>query len=105
MEKPNLSYIEELSGGDNAFKEKLIAIVKKELPREISDYKTNIEAASYEKAAENVHKLKHKISILGLEEAYYMAMDYEEDLRNERLECQSKFEAILLQMSQFIELL
>ena len=35
MEKPNLSYIESMSGGDKAFEQKLIDIIKKEFPEEI----------------------------------------------------------------------
>ncbi len=103
MEQPNLSYIEELSGGDQSFKKKLIDIVKQELPHEISEYNTHVKAGLFDLAAENVHKLKHKISILGLEQAYYLAVDYEEDLKNKKMEKQVEFEKILSQMSLFIE--
>ena len=36
MEKPNLSYIESMSGGDKAFEQKLIDIIKKEFSQVIS---------------------------------------------------------------------
>lgn len=103
MEHPNLSYIDELSGGDQAFKQKLIDIIKKELPVEISEYESNMKACHFEIAAENVHKLKHKISILGLVDAYDLAIDYEEDVKSGCLDKQSEFELILSKMSQFIE--
>ena len=70
MEKPNLSYINELSGGDEAFKNKLITIIKKEFPEEKEVYFKNFKAKNFKASAENVHKLKHKISILGLEKSY-----------------------------------
>ncbi len=38
MELPNLTYINELSGNDDSFKEKIIAIIKNELPEEIKNY-------------------------------------------------------------------
>jgi hypothetical protein len=31
---------------------------------------------------QSVHKLKHKISILGLEKSYYIAEEYESDQNN-----------------------
>lgn len=38
MEQPNLNYINELSGDSIDFKEKIIGIIKKELPEEIAIY-------------------------------------------------------------------
>ena len=34
MNKPNLTYINKLSGGDKAFEEKIISIIKEEFPIE-----------------------------------------------------------------------
>lgn len=105
METPNLSYIETLAAGDSSFKTQLISIVKAELPLEIEEYKTNIESENWKNTAENVHKLKHKISILGLEKAYYLAIDYEEQLLEGKVQLKEKFEDILLSMSEFVETL
>ena len=80
MEQPNLSYIDSLSGGDKDFKQKLIDIIKKEYPEEKDIYLTNIKKGNYKQAASNVHKLKHKISILGLEKSYDIAANYEANL-------------------------
>ena len=102
MERPNLSYIEELSAGDLLFRSKLITIVKKELPEEIDIYTENIKKGLLKEAAENVHKLKHKISILGLVKSYHLAIEFEEDLKIGSLSKQQDFEAILSEMTQFI---
>lgn len=102
MEQPNLTYIDTLANGDEAFKTLLIQIVKDELPSEIEEYKANIKNKSFAVAAENVHKLKHKISILGLEKAYYLAIDFEEELKESMFSQQENFESILDQMSHFV---
>jgi len=102
MEQANFSYIDALSGGDDLFKQKLIQIVKDELPQEIKVYEQNIAATNFQEAAENVHKLKHKISILGMEESYHVAMDYEENLKNSSLDLRASFELVLSQMIQFM---
>ena len=82
MEQPNLLYISTLSGGDEAFKTKLITIIKTEFPSEKTVYIKNIEAKNFKEASENVHKLKHKISILGLEKSYKIAADFENNLKD-----------------------
>ncbi len=105
MEEPNFTYIEELSGGDAQFKEKLLSIVKIEFPVEVSVYEENINNAAFIKAAENVHKLKHKFGILGLEKGYQVAIDYEENLKIGSTQLQGEFEDILKKISLFISTL
>ncbi|HKJ49296.1 MAG TPA: Hpt domain-containing protein [Christiangramia sp.] len=101
-EQPNLSYIHQLSGGDRAFEEKLLDVVKRELPVEIDELKNNLQADNFSEAAANVHKLKHKISILGLEKSYYIAERYEDELREGNNKMQAEFEDILQRMLVFI---
>lgn len=101
-EQPNLSYIHQLSGGDQAFEEKLMAVVKKELPQEVEIYHKSINSENFREAALIVHKLKHKISILGLEESYRFAEIYEDELRDDRNKKQAEFENILQTMLSFI---
>ena len=81
IETPNLNYLKEISGGDTEFEEKLLRIVKIELPEEINTYKNFLNENNFKQAAELVHKIKHKISILGLEKSYQVAIDYEENLK------------------------
>ncbi|MFD2433945.1 Hpt domain-containing protein [Mesonia maritima] len=93
-EQPNLSSIKELSGGDTDFESLLINIIKKELPEEIETYHNNLSSKNYQLAADNVHKLKHKISALGLEASYYLATDYENELRENNLSKKYDFEEV-----------
>jgi len=103
MEQPNLLYIKNLSGGDKAFEDKLISIIKKEYPQEKNIYLKNIKALNLEEAANNVHKLKHKISILGLEKSYEIANNFEIKLKDNCLDGQNNFEIILNTITRFLK--
>ncbi|MCA0152068.1 Hpt domain-containing protein [Winogradskyella vincentii] len=105
MEQPNLSYIQSMSGGNEEFEQKLIGIIKKEFPLEKQEYRGNISAGNYKLAASNVHKLKHKISILGLERSYEVAVNYEDSLIEHKTDGQEDFEAILQIMTDFLKTL
>ncbi|WP_396600819.1 Hpt domain-containing protein [Algibacter sp. R77976] len=102
MEQPNLSYINQLSGGDKAFEDKLIAIIQKEFPEEKAIYFKNIENNNFKEAAGNVHKLKHKISILGLEKSYEVAVNFEENLLEQSTTGKVEFENIMQIITDFL---
>ncbi|WP_299762483.1 Hpt domain-containing protein [uncultured Dokdonia sp.] len=102
MEQPNHSYIDQLSAGNKAFKEKLISVIKEEFPEEKAIYLKNISAKNYKEAAENVHKIKHKISILGLEKSYEVARAFENNLKEEKTNLKDEFENILHVISEYL---
>lgn len=102
MEQPNSNYINELSGEDIEFKQKMITIIKTELPHEIESYKTFFASENYKATAEIVHKLKHKISVLGLEKSYYIAEEFEDNLKKNSTVLQNEFEEILCVMQNFV---
>ena len=102
MEQPNLTYIDELSEDNIEFKSKLIGILKNELPNEIKGYREEMENSNFAKATQSVHKLKHKISILGLEKSYYIAEEYEGNLKNNSTSLNADFENILNIMQEFV---
>jgi len=103
MEQPNQNYINTLSGGDEVFKQKLINVIKKEFPEEKQVYFKNYNAKNYKLAADNVHKLKHKISILGLEKSYGVAVAYENNLLEGSINQKEQFEAILNNITNYLE--
>lgn len=102
METPNLNYINDLSGDNEEFKAKIINILKRELPVEVEVYRNEMQKADYNQAAQAVHKLKHKVSILGLEKSYYIASDYEDNLNDNSVALKSDFESILKAMEEFV---
>ena len=101
MEKPNLSYINEIAGDDEAFRAKLIGVIKNELPGEIAEYKQSVTVPDYAQAANHVHKLKHKISVMGMEKSYYLAEDFEKNLKQGNTEKIAEFELVLAAMQDF----
>ncbi|THD67602.1 Hpt domain-containing protein [Robertkochia marina] len=100
---PNLSYIHQLSGGDKVFEYKIFEVIKKELPQELLAFKHCIEKNNFKEASSVVHKLKHKISILGMEQNYALAEIYEKELKEGINNGQQEFEEILQGMLTFIE--
>ena len=102
MEQPNFSYINSLCGGDEVFKQKLIDIIKLEFPEEKEVYYANYTSKNFKQAAENVHKLKHKISILGLEKSYEVASQFENNLKEDNAALQDEFNEILNVISLFL---
>jgi HPt (histidine-containing phosphotransfer) domain-containing protein len=102
MEKPNLEYIEQLARGDESIRNELIDVIKTEFPEEKEEYFNYLEKKEFKKIEESVHKLKHKISILGLEKSYGIANEFEHNLRELSLERQEDFEKILKAITTYI---
>ncbi len=101
-DQPNLNYINSLSEGDKSFEMKLLAIIKKEFKQEKNTYYNNMKNDNFKLCAENVHKIKHKISILGLEKSYEIAEQYENNLREGNYELQNKFSDILNKVTNYL---
>ncbi|WP_397447013.1 Hpt domain-containing protein [Polaribacter sp. R77954] len=105
MEKPNLIYINQLARGDESIKQTLIDVIKAEFPDEIKEYFKSIEEENFKEIEANVHRIKHKFSILGLEKNYEKANQFEENLREHQLNISQKdnFEKILSVISQYLK--
>lgn len=102
MEQPNMTYINELSGGDKEFESKIITIIKQEFPEEKQNYYSSIEKEDFNTAAAHVHKLKHKISILGLKASYNVASDYENNLKRNTTNGKAAFDEVLHTITNFL---
>lgn len=104
MEVPNLNYIDQLARGDESIKETLIQVIKTEFPEELFSYKTSLNSSNFKNIEDNVHRIKHKFSILGLEKAYKNAVAFELSLRDNSInkEQQESFEHTLTLISNFI---
>lgn len=103
MEKPNLNYVKEMSGGDAEFEKTIVGILKMEYPQEKAIYYKSVEENDLKKIADIVHKLKHKISILGLLKSYELAIGYEKSLLSGSMEGKEDFEEILQNMTDYLE--
>ena len=65
-------------------------------------YYNNMKNDNFKLCAENVHKIKHKISILGLEKSYEIAERYENNLREGNSALQDKFSDILNNVTNYL---
>lgn len=103
METPNLDYVNSLARDDDSFKDLLIDVIKNEFPVERKEYFESCKNNDYKKIEESVHKIKHKISILGLEESYKIADEYEHNLRLKSNDKASDFNLILATISNYLK--
>ncbi|MFP2995177.1 Hpt domain-containing protein [Spongiivirga sp. MCCC 1A20706] len=104
-ETPNLNYINELAAGDLGIKTKLINIMKNEFPEERAEFAIYMQSSEYNKASEQVHKLKHKINILGLQKGYVLAKNFENDLKNENTSLNDRFRKLLNTIENYLNTL
>ncbi|MBU3011552.1 Hpt domain-containing protein [Polaribacter vadi] len=95
MELPNLSVIKEISGDDIEFQNSILGIIKEEFTEEVNLFKQNFKAKKYIETSNNVHKLKHKISLLGLKKGLKTATEYEIALKKDNIELHHNFLEIL----------
>lgn len=103
MDTPNLNYIKELSGGDEQFEEKVLSVLKEEFPQELDRFLNHYQNKDYKKSAEDVHKLKHKISILGLVNGYHLAAAFENELKLESDSLYGSFMEVMDQIKLFLK--
>nr|WP_299383030.1 Hpt domain-containing protein [Allomuricauda sp.] len=101
-ERPNLDYIKEISGGNEEFEKKFLNIIQTEFPKEMNEYIQTLEANDLEELAKIVHKIKHKLGILGLTDGYKLAIKYEEDLKYGNIKLKDEFREILRSVEEFI---
>ena len=105
MEQPNLFYIQKLSGGDKDFEKTLIDVIKTEFPVEKAAYFKSITEKDLKRAAETVHKLKHKVSILGFEKGYEETSNFEHNLIDNKTEGQEGFESMMLVITDYLKII
>lgn len=102
-EIPNLNYINQLAKNDLILRNRLLTVLKNEFPTEVQNYKAHVLQSNFLEMSECVHKLKHKIGLLGLEKAYYMASDFEEQLKNGSAALHADFDQVLKNIDSFLK--
>ncbi len=103
MEAPNLSYVKKLSKGDLEFEKNILGIVKEELQSEIDNYYNYLKEKNYTKTKVFVHRIKHKMSILGLEKSYEITNTFENSIKTLNFKNQGYFEKMLPVMLNYLE--
>lgn len=104
-EQPNTLYIENLAKGNEEFRARFIGILKSEFPVEKANYLSLMQRMQYEEAWQEVHKIKHKFSILGLVEGHELASTHEESLRDGDPRYHEQFSEVLDGVGTYIQTL
>jgi|KNS7NT10metaT_FD_contig_71_665821_length_5308_multi_4_in_0_out_0_2 hypothetical protein len=103
METPNYTIINALAKGDDEVKKMILEVLIEEFPLEKESYFNYFNLKDFKKTQEIVHKIKHKISVLGLDKSYELANIYENNLLNSSIENHKDFEKTLEVISSFIK--
>ncbi len=103
MTEPNLNVIHKMSQGDQGFEKQLLDIARQELIIEVEEFRKWMECKNHKLAAELVHKIKHKVSLLGMEKSYETVQEFEEQLKRGRLALHPDFEVIIEKMTTFLK--
>lgn len=102
METPNLTVIQAIAEDDKEFQDEILSILKKEFAIETENFKKHFEAKRYSEASDSVHKLKHKISLVGLEKGLILAATYEKALKKGDIKLHEKFIDILHKIDVYL---
>ena len=103
IELPDLSKFDEICDHDQKCKRQMISILKREFPKEKNSFYELFKANKYKDTAAVVHKLKHKIHLLNLEEGYAVASEFEHQLLHNTTELFNHFVNILDTIEQFLK--
>jgi HPt (histidine-containing phosphotransfer) domain-containing protein len=99
---PNLDYIDEIAENDTVFKNKLISIIKNEFPIEKDEFLKNITENNFLLASQNVHKLKHKINMLGLKKGSEIAIKFENELLKKNNNLKEEFIEVIKLIENYL---
>lgn len=103
MEEPNLSYIKNLSKGEISFEMEILNVLKEELQDDINSYYDYFDRKNLKQTKLFVHRIKHKMGILGLEKSYEITNRFEKSLSNSDIKDQIYFESMLPIMINFLK--
>lgn len=102
-EEPNFNNLIQLSDGDEAIKNSLWLVLKEEFIKEVEDYNLKITENNLSIASGIVHKLRHKIGFLGMQMAYDLSYQYQQNLEFDSTDLKEDFELILDTINKFIK--
>ncbi|MGB1240923.1 MAG: hypothetical protein ACPG49_00270 [Chitinophagales bacterium] len=77
----DLSYLRQISEGDISFEREILLIYLREVPLLAQKTKKTLKVGDYKTAADLIHKLKSKIRVIGLKQAWRLADFIEASLR------------------------
>ncbi len=94
----DLSYLEEVSGGNKEFIIEMIDIFLAQTPGHITELNGAVAAKEWRKIAELAHKIKPTLAFMGVDSAKEVMAEIEKDGRNEE-----NYEGIVFKIDQLQE--
>jgi HPt (histidine-containing phosphotransfer) domain-containing protein len=79
--EPDLTYLNELAGGDEAFRKEMLEIFLAEVPPALEKIPSLLEAEAWQELFATVHNLRSKLRILGLKDLNDLANQIEQDCK------------------------
>lgn len=105
VETPNMNYVIELGGEDHIFRKKFVEILKREFTDQLGNYLYHIKQDEPRAAAEVVHKIKYKFTMLSMKRAFYFSEAYEEQLHVGDMSSDDDFKKILKTVKEYLKTL
>ncbi|MFS4493262.1 hypothetical protein [Maribacter sp. 2308TA10-17] len=102
QEVPNLSYIKTLSNTDIEFHNEFLKTLSEEYSSDLRAYLFCIENGAPRAAASKVSKLKDKLNILGMKNAFSFAERHQRKLQKGNKSSDRKFKKILARADHFL---
>lgn len=103
METPNLDYIRQISDGDIDFEKTLLSILKLEFPAECKLLNDNFDNNNFDEVALNIHKIKHKLGMLGMHNSVDLASKCEKSIKEGITEQYKDLILILERINVYLE--
>jgi HPt (histidine-containing phosphotransfer) domain-containing protein len=101
--EPTFSYLDELSGDNKAFKQRIIQIIIEDLPQDFAAYAYALENQNHHRAAELVHRITQKIAFLQMNDSIKLADEHEMQLRQGNTIYMKDFSDIIDKILKFLE--
>ncbi len=101
-EAPNLSYIKTLSNSDVEFHNEFLKALSGEYTADLRAYFFCIEMGAPKAAASKVNKLKDKLNILGMKQAFSFAERHQRKLQKGNKSSDRRFKEILAKADRFL---
>ena len=102
---PNTKYIEQLADGDVQFMQSCITVLKTEFVIDTDAYFEQFKQQEFYLCAKLVHKLKHKLLMLGLEGLCERIAVYEEELKQANTDFHLEFEKQIKEIKIYLNTL
>ena len=99
MAELDLSYLEEISGGDEEFIADMIETFLEETPKDLAEMKARSAEENWIEVGKMAHKLKSSIKMFGFESLKNIALQLEQDGKN-----QSDLDTFPSRLEKFYEL-